>query len=537
MNDDRISRYLSNQAEGITLAPADPDGAMRRGNRRRTRRRAGLLGGVAVVGVLATSVAVRDTSPDESIDLADAQNAIASTYEWSTTEPGSGLGYGGQVAQLSDGTVYSISTAPGPYREGDVYQSTLYSSDDGAEWAVASQPDGIRSADLAGGGETLYSVGTSPAGGLVVSSSTDGAASWSSAALPGDVAALKERNGDRIVLGSPRVAAQDGSHVVATVVATTSTDPALYGHPEINEAGNPWTWDDTGLHVYEVPDEECSSPITVVSDDAESADPVALAGVDGRACRAMTANGGPDLGDPVASYTFDQLGIDGELREHVGGRTYAYVSDDGASFAPATLPDAVAGLNNGFVADVVATDDGYRMFIGNFDEASSTTTVLRSVDGHDWSVDATFDGSPGDVGTLGGRAALSVWASAGGSTVRVQQPDGSWTSIDLVGAVSTPDGFSTYVGSVAFGPLGLAAVVGTSNDDPEGEPSYDEAIVHSTDGGTLQVVEVEPLVQTGGTIAGLVVTTDAIAARVISPDDGKAGTPASQKVLVGTPTG
>ena len=38
-NDDRLDRYLADQANAITLPPADPTGAARRGARRRTRRR------------------------------------------------------------------------------------------------------------------------------------------------------------------------------------------------------------------------------------------------------------------------------------------------------------------------------------------------------------------------------------------------------------------------------------------------------------------------------------------------------------------
>ena len=53
---------------------------------------------------------------------------------------------------------------------------TLYRSDDGAEWSQVGPPDGVRTSALAASGDTLYALGTAPAGGgtrdLVVATST-----------------------------------------------------------------------------------------------------------------------------------------------------------------------------------------------------------------------------------------------------------------------------------------------------------------------------------------------------------------------------
>jgi hypothetical protein len=136
VNDDRISRYLHEQAEGIALPPADPEGAMRRGARRKTRRRVALLGSVAVVGLLATSVAIRSGDDGgQEVHVAAAPDAAASSFHWSVVTPKVGLAYGGDSAQLADGSVYSISTAPGPSRDDQTPESVLYRSTDGAEWA------------------------------------------------------------------------------------------------------------------------------------------------------------------------------------------------------------------------------------------------------------------------------------------------------------------------------------------------------------------------------------------------------------------
>ena len=535
MNDDRISRYLHDQAEGIVLAPADPAGAMRRGGRRRARRRAGLLGSVAVLGVVATSVAVYDGGDDQQLQSSLGASASASTYDWSSVTPRSGLGYGGHTAQLADGTVYSISTAPGPYRDngGDQqFASTLYRSDDGAEWSAASLPSGVRTSDLAGSGDTLYSVGTSPAGGVVLSSSTDGAASWTSLELPDDATAVRDRHVDKITLGSARVAARDGSHLVASMVATTSLDLSLY-KPEYPTDRYAAQWDDTGVKVFENPVGSCRE---LVAKDAAASTAV---DVDASGCRAA-AEGDPTAkgeghGEQVASFTYDDLGVTGELREHVGGKAYVYVTDDGHTFTRAELPSELS-TSSGWVASPLATSDGYRLVLGGgtgmVGEVPSTT-VLRSADGHIWDASATLPGSPGDLGVLGGRAAVSVWGNDGVSTLGVEQTDGTFAVLDLARTFTAPAGGWTSVDSVSFGPLGFAAVVGTSSQ----EGPYVQYIVHSTDGTSLQVVKVSDVIHNGGMVSGVVVTPDAIVARVTTPGDADDDTPPTQEVLVGTPTG
>ena len=520
MNDDRISRYLNQQADGIALSSADPADVMRRGGRRRTRRRAALVGSVAAVGLLATSVAVRDSGNGQEVRSLGA-SATASTYDWSTVTPASGLGYGSHSAQLADGSVYSISTAPGPYQPDgpqSQFASTLYRSTDGSEWSAASLPSGVRSSDLAGAGDTLYSVGTAPSGGLVLSASTDGAASWTSASLPDDVVALQARHPGQIIAGPARVAARDGSHVVATIVATTQLDLTKLGHPEYPNDSYTWDWTDTGVTVSKTPISSCGTT-----------DPVALDKEAGIACREDVKT---KVGDQVASYTYDELGVTGELRDHVGGKSYVYASDDGHTFDRVDLPAEVTSHGvGGFVATPAATADGYRLVTSSYEARATTSTILASTDGRTWTIEATLPGSPNDVGVLNGRLALSTWSDQGASSVKVEQADGSFSTLDLASAVATPAGASTSVDTVSFGPLGIAAVVGTAK---EGGP-YVQHIVHSADGATLQVQDVASLVHNGGQVVGLLVTPDAIVARVTTPGDDDVSTPPTQEVLVGTP--
>jgi hypothetical protein len=518
VNDDRISRALHQQADTITLPPPDPTGTMRRGTRRRTRRRAGLAGAVAVAGILATTVAVRSTDdPQQQLTLG-SPSAVASTYQWSEVTPKTGLAWNGHTAQLADGSIYSISTAPGPFDPTSDQQvpPALYRSTDGAEWREATLPSGVRSSDLAGAGDTLYSVGTSPAGGMLLSSSTDRAASWSSLELPDDVRQLQARHPGQIVLGQIGVAARDADHLVVATTASTSMDLTSY-RPEYTPDRYMWTWDPTGVTVYQNPQSVCT--VDASGGESPAKDP--------EVCR----TGKPERGPEVAHLTYDELGITGELREHVGGQAYVYAATDGRSFQRVQVPAPPQTPGDGFgwgsvLASPLAVADGFRLLIPGNDE----TLVLRSGDGTTWTQDTVLPGGTGQAGVLSGGAAVATWGPNGENVLRVQSADGTWRSLDLVGAAGgTSD--SSFLEQVGFGPLGLAAVVSTVRDNEN--PTYQ--LVHTADGSRLEVKPLTIDARHGQTVTGVTVTADAIAVRITDRPDGDASTPPTQKVLVGTP--
>jgi hypothetical protein len=236
-----------------------------------------------------------------------------------------------------------------------------------------------------------------------------------------------------------------------------------------------------------------------------------------------------DAGDVVFQKSYDELGIDQELRDLVGGSSLTYVSDDGATFERVDVP-----LGAGeWTADTLATADGYRMARGATTE--DLATILSSADGHTWTVDTTLPGSPGQLGLLGDRVAVSLFDSTG-NRVRVQQPDGQWVDLNHTSAVGVPDGNQAWMSDVAFGPLGLATVIGISDEDGNNEESY---IVHTTDGGTVSIVPLADIVEDldGVSVVGTTVTADAIAVRFSTGADEDPATPPTQVVLVGTPTG
>jgi len=531
VNDDRLSRYLADQAEAIALPPADAGEVMRRGNRRRTRRRAGLVGAVAIVGVLATTVALRDDGDQElKANVANAP-VVPSAFDWSIVHPVSGLGYSSSTARLSNGAVYGLSTAPGP--ADDKAAATpphLYRSTDGAEWVHADLPEDLTASALAASGDTLYALGTAPAGGglrdVVVKASDDGASTWRSVQLPSDITELQARHPGQISFGAPQIAAHDATHLVATIAVTANLDLSKY-RPDLVSNDTTYDWTDTGVTIRKQPPPcagfEDGATVPPSKDQAE-------------ACRADKRSG-----EVLGTYTFDQIGMDAELQALRDGRTYAYASDDGHTFQPVDLP---AEARSGWAARVLGGADGYDMVVSHTSkETGSTSSLLHSTDGHAWTVATTLAGSPADAGYLGDHLAVALYTDDGGYVVKVAQPGGAWRDLRLTDAVPAPaDGQvdeagrtvnkpqQPWVGSLDFGPLGLAASVGTT--DAQGRSV--EYVVHTTDGSSLDVLKVADAAPHAGSIIGLSVTADAIAVRLNDGVPSK-GQPPEQVVLVGTP--
>jgi hypothetical protein len=523
-NDDRLDRFLADQANAISLPPADHTGVARRGARRRNRRRGAVITSVVVLGALAVSVAVvdRDGSDDANLSNFAAADVTPSTYDWTVLDPESGLGYSDSSAILDDGSIYSLSTAPGQAGDGPIESGHLYRSTDGAEWGEVALPDGLTASSIAGSGRSLYALGTVPAssGGrdLVLAASQDGAATWQQIELPDDVTELDARFPDEVWISQPSVAALDADHVVAAVTVQSVPDAADLlpaedrDHPYDSNQDGVTVYDDVECTDAQVHAETCPSPSTtppeVSVDEAVKRDPAS-------AGQARTVR---------ASYTWAELGLDPELQALLAGRTYVYSSQDGERFETATLPDDVAGS----AARAVATSAGYTLFVSDWTEAASSTRVLTSADGLAF-VDAAGSPLPGgvaDTGVLADRPAVAVYSADGTTTVRLGRADGSWTELPLSG----PGSFSS---EVAFGPLGLAAVVYEEADGDE--PSVPH-LVHTADGVNVSSVSLEDeLGASAANVIGVSVTADAIFVRIGGPVDDDPGTPPVQRVLVGTP--
>ncbi|MDQ2651278.1 MAG: glycoside hydrolase [Actinomycetota bacterium] len=530
MNDPRIQRYLADQAAAIDLAPADVTAVTKRGNRRRNQKRGGVLAAVAVLGVLGTSLVLTDDDPQQSVESQFASAVVPTDLDWTVVQAAAdrGLAYGAAVS-LEDGTLYALSTAPGPSKANSLYtEQRLYRSTDGTEWEEADLPNGIKLSTLYGAGDTLYAVGTAPAGGdarkLSLASTDDGGATWNELELPDDVSRLEQQFPGMISISQPSVAAQDATHQVATVVVSTVLTPSLY-RDDIPEDGG-WEQTPDGLKVYKPlpPCSEAGMPVSANPTDEEAEEYRAAMQADG-ACRAEDKE--PEV---LGVYTWDELGMPAELRQYIGGKAFTYATEDGQSFQRVELPGDVRGWG----ASVLAAPDGYRLFLSENTITSATTTVLRSEDGLTWTPGGSFGGSFSSAGMLGDRPAVAVWPFDGPGEVRVELADGTWSVIDVLSAIDVPAGHDAWLSEAAFGPLGLAATVNSFPRDGEtGQQAY---LVHSKDGTTLSVLDLADHFgnQTGYTI-GLAVNADAITVRAVHGADGDAATVEPTDVLVGTP--
>ncbi len=547
MTDDRISRYLRDQARSIELRPSTPASVVHRARRRRQVRRICVMA-AAVVTLGASTLVVTKGDDDPAALSVQGGAATPTALEWSVVEATSGLSadrHGGPVVS-SDGSVYSLSTAPGPFDpDSDPGPAMLYRSTDGAEWSPVGLPDAFWPTALAGQGDRLYTVGTAPAGGALtyrLASSDDGGATWSTADVPSDLAALMERYPDEVVASAPTVAAHDGTVVVSgTVSASLDVEARLPGLDE----GLTWTITDDGVEVG--PPECGPGDAPIPSTEPPSAEPVPPATdsappADSPTTSVVTVAPGTSDADPSGSvvcepteaagtgtYTWADLGVGDELRDLVtAGRTYVYVARDGGEFAPADTGGPTARR-----VQVVATEDGFTLFLGRYDDDAFMTGVMRSTDGARWEPAGELDGEVVEAGTVAGRAAAAVAAGRdSATTVRLAQADGSWLTVDPRTAVDQPS--DATVGRVAFGPLGWAATLW------EGEDSAGHA-VHSVDGISMSVVPLDDLLDLPSGAAPMLepaVTADAVLVRVTdtAADDDPATAP-PQRVVVGTPEG
>lgn len=514
MNDDRITRALSANADAIELRPGDPASVMRRGSARRNRRRAA-VGGLAAVAVAATSFSVATREPSSEVESTDTASArvVDSPFDWTVVTPQTALGFSRSTVVVGD-AVYSLSTAPGEdLPEDERYAPALYRSQDGAEWTQLALPEGLAPSSLAASGDTLYAIGTAPAGGdsrsVLVSSSSDGAATWNDVmTLPGDLADLEARFPDQIFLNPPVVAALDSSHIVAAVTVSAQPDvEALL--PGVADPSVGWETTSEGVTVYEaVPCEneaDCArttvTTAPVALDAAAAADPASVAN--------------PVLAKPGSTYTWDELGVDPELVGLMDGRTYVYATQDGAAFERADLPVELSG----WAPVLTAEEDGYTLFAPDPD---GVTMVLSSPDGVAWTATSTLPGTATAAGVLAGRPAVATYDVDGWMTVQVEQAAGTWSQVDLAGAI---DGYT--LGDVVFGPLGVAAVGWAENGE-------DPLLLHSGDGATVSIVSLVDYVDATG-LVDLDVSADAITVRFGRPVDRDGKPVGPQQVLVGAP--
>lgn len=247
----------------------------------------------------------------------------------------------------------------------------------------------------------------------------------------------------------------------------------------------------------------------------------------------------------VASYTWEQLRVDGDLLLAVRRQPVAFVARPGSDrFERVELPD-IPPVQGPVLLE--AGDDGFDLVVTAGDAAKQgqgpwvpNLVVLHSDDGSAWSSsDMAPDGvamSASAIGTIDGRVTIIGQSQQGASLLR-SDGAGRWTTTSLSGVAGVPPGSEMFVISAAMGPFGIVAATAVVPRQGGTQADYEanQRILASRDGTTWEEHAVTELagapvrtVLRAGVVGDRATVT--VALKV------KDGDPPQQVVLVGTPT-
>ena len=536
MNEDRsLDQYFHARAAGIDLPPREAATIAARARQRRHARRSMVVFGTAALVLIAMVAVVAGGSNSRSVDVASNTGGPAAPLKWTVVDVPAGLGWSAGTVASEDGSLYGLSTAPGPTDPNPPYAPSpvLYRSTEGKTWSTATLPDGLSATALATAGGHLYAVGTAAAGGgtdLVVATSTDGASTWSTSHIPTPRADLIARFGRQIQVSAPSLTTGPKGLIAAvTVTARPDVEPLLAAR---GDSGKSLSISARGVDVYKTDDpanaQLCSAGVAKVAGTGTAASP---------STTVPTADIAPTGTVPNAncvgsnskvdhSYTWQQLGLDPALQGLLGGEVHVYASTDGATFDEVGHPDGSVGT----VGALIGGADGYRLMAS--DPLDSILRSFWSADGRTWtSGGPDRDGMVHSSGLLAGTPAAVV-LTQGATLLLVAAPGGGWTSSDLLTAAGSPDPSSAGLSSASIGPLGLVALF------YDGGVDNDPYVADSADGHTFEHHRLSEIDGGGDWSAvGTSVSADAVTLRLVrTPKQGEdplkyAG---PQRLVVGT---
>jgi hypothetical protein len=447
---------------------------------------------------------------------------------------------GNPVTASPSGRLYALSTAPGEADLGleQPQPRVVWQSDDGVDWAAAPLSDDIFLSDLAVSDERIYAVGTGPAtaaiaGGravpeVVVGWSDDDAGSWQTAALDIDLPAIAE--------ASRSVSAGQGSMVVTTAAGTVAI-VTVFGDldvprflPDGVTAPHGWAVTPAGVDVLGPAPGTCPDGTRPPEAQINDVDPAPPARVWYAECFAPNGSeqvivSPQEVRGVSASFTWDELGVSGDVRRAALGQPLAFAAAPGeTTFERVDLP--VAGLMGAQLA-LHGDDQGFLVVIpgSTAPGASPEATVLTSGDGRSWSEPSALPGNLSLVqaaGRVGGTFVLLGSAWEGEPTV-VTDRGGGWSSVllsDLVGS----DEPGLRLMNAAVGPEGVVATLAGLGGDPAQTQDFfhlltsGDAVTWSIDSADDLVDQ--PVASLGQpVIGGDQVVVPVLLARPLGPDD------------------
>jgi hypothetical protein len=551
--DDRISRYLEGRAELLELAPSGPNRAARRARQRQARRR---LGGVAAVGLAAVLVTTQvvDPAPHQTV-VADQPGAVhfdGAPLSWQRQDPSgpdTALGYNDGIV-LGGSSLYALSTEPGHVAGDQTAARAVYRSSDGSSWTTTGALPADRwFGQLTAEGGNLYAVstGAGQAGGIGVSTSTDGGSTWGAQDLPIDLAGIAAHS-TNLYVSTTSLAASDGTVVAAVRVSadvdasilpagTSAPDgvhataagvevlgPVLDGQPLFS----PNCTDGTVVQLTDGQLAEMAMPKAAPPGDRAAPEDVAKRlqasgaanvayGCQREGDAIPTPLGTPSVtGAPVRTVSWDELGASTDVRLAATSTLRAFVSTAGGAFREVTLPVAVEGYGT---AAVLSTPAGFTLVAQaqTAGTAAGAVHVLTSTDGVTWAESSTAPALDWvtAVGRIGDQ--IGIVSQAGKGNPELTLGDGTtWTTELLPG---------NAVASAAFGPAGVA--IASFQDLGAGAVS----LLTSADGHTWTTTEGADLpVDAGATLRHLSVTASGVVATFDVPPGEGGGTPGTEVV-------
>lgn len=543
---------LTEAANRYRISDGDVEGVIATARRRTRRKRQALSVTVVVALVASVPVAQRVMAPsDDGTPVAAASAPVqrgSLGLKWRRVEPKASVGYARGLS--TQGPLYAVSSAPGERSvQNQQLSRVVWRSDDGVEWTTASTlgPD-LYLSDLSARDSRVYAVGTAPAeavppgrppmlrsSDLVVGWSDDGARYWQTKKLPLDLPRnVPTRVGS---IASAQVASGPQGTVAVVVLHAELDVPAVL--PDGATAPHGWATTDTGVDVlgpergvrcpdgFDNPDKETGSqpPSEVMPTWCQNG--TATVVLSPQQTRAV-----------VASYTWEQLGVGGDLLRAVRQQPIAFFARPGSTeFQPVELP----GSDRASSVALDATEAGFDLMATTGDRygRDGKVMLLQSGDGQSWTKAALAGGPryPAGLGVLGGRTAFVTAAEKGG-TFTVADGDGGWKSVSLADVVDPEvlDGRLAGVTTVAFGSFGVAigAVLHPSRGDYN-ESQVSHRLLVSRDGVTWDDIPMEELTgTTRGFVTRITITGADIVVTAQQPATQKASGPQRQVVVVGT---
>jgi hypothetical protein len=544
---------LRRNAARVPVPPGDLPAVVARSRRRRQHRAMAAGTSLAVVAATITGLALNrggGGSRQVSVGVAATNPPVRqgdAGIRWQRSTPHAGLGYAYSVSAA--GSLYAISTAPGVSQPNGP-TSALYTSSDGVDWTAATGPSDLSLADLAAIGNRLYVVGTGSATAVVatpkVGYTDDKSGTWHQTALPIDTGAITAKasmlNGEVI-----KIAAGPKGVVAVALISAVLDIPKLL--PAGVTAPNGWALSATGIDVLG------TGPVCPVG--TSSSKP----GLSSRKAGVVVPTGesspGPSQLSPtpcfaadggsyamvkpqtsrgvVASYTWAQLGVSGDLLQAAQGEPFVFFSTDGSTFKRIALPVSISSTA---LVQVAADASGFSLLM---EDSSGAASVFHSTDGSTWQQDPALPGGFSDVtavGRLGGRTVVVGNTSTGvqgtqtapapaAAPAAATLDGGSWAVSSLRGVLTSAD-TKAVVEAADVGPLGVAVVVG-------GASTTD--VLFSQDGTTWSDQPLSQLVTGDITdVANVVVTANRAVVTVQLATPKQVG-PVPEAVVVGTPAG